>query len=82
MFSLLKFFGGFNIFNGEKLAKLLFWAILIAAGIGVYHNAFKPKTVTINQAPVTYHTETIVKDQPNIASLQLWRIRLGVSYAK
>ena len=46
MFNLLKFFTGFNIFNGEKLGKLVFYFILIAIGIGIYHKTFVAKTTT------------------------------------
>lgn len=69
MFILKKFLSGFNIFSGEKLAKIIFYAILIAIGIGIYHNAFKPKTIYM--APVTQITYTESKE---IAKFKLWKI--------
>ncbi len=69
MFDLIKFLKGFNVFNGEKLAKIIFFAILIAAGLGIYHNAFKPKT--IYQAPVT---QIINPETKEVFKVKLWKI--------
>lgn len=49
MFSAIKFFKGFNVFDGERLAKLLFYGILIAIGIGIYHKVFIAKDKETNQ---------------------------------
>lgn len=60
MFNLFKFISGFNIFDGSKLGKLLFYAILIVISLTVYHKIFEPKSITrverienqiINQCP-------------------------------
>jgi hypothetical protein len=42
MFSLTKFLSGFNILNGEKAAKLVFYAILITIGLSLYHLITRP----------------------------------------
>ena len=47
MFSLLTFFKGFNIFDGEKLGKLIFYAILITTGLTIYHQLTRDTTRTI-----------------------------------
>lgn len=44
-FDFLKFIGGFNILEGEKRGKLLFYAILISIGGFILWSAFiKPTT--------------------------------------
>jgi len=45
-FSIIKFFTGFNIFDGAKLGKLLFYTILIVIALTIYHKAFEPKNIT------------------------------------
>jgi len=37
MFDIKKFFSGFNIFNSEKLAKIIFFGILITVGLIIYN---------------------------------------------
>ena len=44
MFDIKKFLSGFNIFDGEKLGKIVFYGILVAAGLAVYHQITKPTT--------------------------------------
>lgn len=46
MFSITKFLSGFNIFSGEKLAKLFFYGIISAFAIGIYHKTFIQKPIT------------------------------------
>ena len=45
MFDVKKFFSGFNIFNGEKCGKILFFVILLAIGLAVYHQITRDTTV-------------------------------------
>lgn len=52
--AVLKFLSGFNLFSGEKLAKLLFYGVLITAGLTVYHKVFSAPPQTINTGSVTY----------------------------
>lgn len=73
-FSLLKFFAGFNIFSGARLGKLVFYFILIAIAIGVYHNTFLKRTVqqNIKAENVTIeasHNEAFV-------FLKFWKLRI------
>lgn len=46
-FSIIKFFSGFAFWKGDKLGKLLFYGILIAVAITIYHKAFEPKQTTV-----------------------------------
>ena len=45
MFNIKKFFAGFNIFDGEKAGKILFYVILISACLTVYHMITRPQQV-------------------------------------
>ena len=58
MFDIKKFISGFNICDGEKFGKILFYAILLAVGLAVYHQITRPTTsivgkegskITVNQ---------------------------------
>jgi hypothetical protein len=58
MFDIKKFFSGFNILDGEKLGKLIFYGVLIVAGLAIYHQITRPTTnivgktgskITVNQ---------------------------------
>jgi len=44
MFDLKKFFSGFNITDGEKLGKIIFFGILIVVGLAIYHQITRPTT--------------------------------------
>jgi hypothetical protein len=85
-FSILTFLGGFNIFNGAKLAKLLFYGILIAVGIGIYHKTFvAPTYKTVQSIQIKDHQPvTIYQDQKpkkdNFIGVQVWKIKLGVGW--
>ena len=47
-FDIKKFFSGFNIFNGEKLGKIIYCGVLIAIGGFILWSAFiKPTTKDI-----------------------------------
>lgn len=85
-FSILTFLSGFNIFNGVKLAKLLFYAILIAVGIGIYHKTFVAPTYKTVQSiqirdhqPVTIYQDSKQK-KDNFVGVQLWKLKLGVNW--
>ncbi len=76
-FSIIKFLTGFNIFDGAKLGKLLFYLILIAICLTIYHKAFEPKQVT----KIEKIEKQIVNNCPEenkIAGLQLniWKLKL------
>jgi hypothetical protein len=88
MFNLVTFLAGFNIFNGEKLAKLIFYGILIAAGIGIYHKTFiAPTYKTIKTTQIVRPKEvTIYEDNDNrkdkFIGLQVWKLRAGITLAE
>jgi hypothetical protein len=42
MFSLTKLISGFNLADGEKVGKLIFYAILITIGLSLYHLITRP----------------------------------------
>ena len=73
-FSILKFLGGFNIFNGEKLGKLLFYLILIAAALGVYSKIVQPTQKTIVQEQKIEHYYNAPCEQKALVEFRLWRI--------
>lgn len=80
MFSILKFLSGFNIFNGEKLGKLVFYAIIFIIGIGIYHKTFIAKTQTtqIKTEKVIYYQECPQKDR--FIGMKVWRFGIGINY--
>ncbi len=46
-FSILKFLGGFNPFNGANWGKVLFVVVIVAVCIGVWMKIFEPKQTTV-----------------------------------
>jgi len=44
-FDIKKFFSGFNIFDGEKLGKIIFYGILIVLGLVIYNHLTRPTTI-------------------------------------
>lgn len=60
MFDIKKFFSGFNIFDGEKLGKIVFYGILITVGLAVYHQITKP----------TSHTDIVAKPGSTVTIIQ------------
>ncbi len=84
--SLIKFFSGFNIFNGEKLAKLVFYAILIFIGIGIYTKTFiepKFKYVTDNKQTIqsaqevhNHYEQITVKNEDKFSLLKIGGLKL------
>lgn len=78
MFNLIRFFAGFNIFNGEKLGKLIFYAILIAIGLGIYHKTFIAPTQKTN---IIRPQNVIIQQYKNkdlFLGIKIWKIKLGV----
>ena len=77
-FSLVRFFGGFNIFDGAKLGKLLFYAVLITIALTIYHKAFEPKTVIEKQVVEKQIVNNCPEDPKVIGfRLNVWKLRLG-----
>ena len=79
MFNILKFLGGFNIFNGEKLGKLVFYAVLIIVGLTIYHKAFESKNVTRIERQII--EKQIISNCPKDDSVgfrfNIWKLHLG-----
>jgi len=42
VFSITKLFSGFAFWKGEKFGKLLFYGIIVAMGLAVYHQITRP----------------------------------------
>lgn len=81
LFSVVKFFSGFNIFQGDKLAKLIFYAILIIVGIGIYHKVFVSKSNVTKIEKV--EKQIIYQDCPdkdNFVGVKIWKFRLGLNF--
>lgn len=82
----LKFLSGFNIFSGEKLVKLVFYFILIAAGIGIYHKAFIEPTIKNTQKTVIQRVERYYQTQDgsardnNFLGVKIWRFKIGLGW--
>jgi hypothetical protein len=81
MFNILKFLGGFNIFNGEKLGKLVFYAVLIIIALTIYHKAFEPKQVTKIERQVI--EKQVVNNCPNEEKVlgvrfNIWKLHLNL----
>jgi hypothetical protein len=88
MFSPLLFLGGFNIFNGEKLAKLIFYAVLIAIGIGIYHKTFiAPTFKTIQTTRIQQARDvTVYNDgaqaREKFFGVKLWKLKAGLTWGQ
>jgi hypothetical protein len=87
-FSLIKWVAGFAFWRGEKLGKLLFYAVLAVVAFGIYHKIFfQPRTYTnikfVKPATVNYSTPAVCtpaeKEQEALfLGIKLWRLKLGV----
>ncbi len=85
-FSILTFLGGFNIFNGAKLGKLFFYAIIIAVCIGIYHKTFVAPTFKTTQniqirdhQPVTIYSG-LAPEKNSFIGVHIWKVKLGASW--
>lgn len=77
-FSIIKFLTGFNIFDGAKLGKLLFYGILIAVAITIYHQAFAPKNITKIEKIETQIVNECPEEMKVIGiKLNLWKLKLA-----
>lgn len=47
MFDFKKFISGFNITDGEKLGKIIFFGILIVVGLAIYHQITRPSQTIV-----------------------------------
>ena len=61
-FSLVKWFSGWNIFNGEKLGKMLYYLAIIAICLGVFWKLFVAPTHSQNQQAETITNITEQKE--------------------
>lgn len=74
-FNIKKWFAGFNIFDGVKLAKILFSLILIITVVIIYHNAFKPKTIQMIEKQIVNNCP---EEKGVGMSVHLWKLRLSL----
>jgi len=76
-FSLLKLFGGFNIFNGVVLGKLLWNIAVTIVCLAVFWKIFLAPT------NVTHQTGTITNvascEDKAFVGIKFWFLKLGVS---
>ena len=77
-FSVVKFLGGFNIFSGARLGKLLFYFILIAVALGIYHKTFLSRTI---QQDIKANTVVIQAQDKNafFFGVKLWKLKIGAT---
>ena len=61
-FSIAKLLGGFNLFNGEKLGKMLYYLAIIAVCLGVFWKLFIAPTHSQNQQAETITNITEQKE--------------------
>jgi len=76
-FSIIKLFSGFNIFNGAKLGKLVFYFVLIAIALGIYHKTFLMRTIRQDIKAET----VIIQAQDKSAlflGIKLWKAKIGI----
>ena len=74
-FNLLKFFGGFNIFNGEKLGKLLFnlviGVVIFILCMSLYKKLTGPTSNVERQVIEKYYA---CPDDSSLLRIRLWKI--------
>ena len=83
MFSIIKFLSGFNIFNGEKRGKLLFYFVLIAISLAIFYKAFvipTSKTVIQHQTIEKQIVNVPEKQDAVGAGINIWKfyLRAGI----
>lgn len=73
-FSILKFLGGFNIFNGEKLGKLLFYILIVIGCLALWNKLVAPthKTVVQEQKITNYYA--VPQECNALIRFKLWKI--------
>ena len=79
MFSILKFLHGFNIFSGEKLAKIIFFAILfLLFTVGYDKMTNKETTKNIVGTGGTQIINTCPPIKPHFGcTIWSWMVKLG-----
>lgn len=79
MFSILKFFQGFNIFSGDKLAKIIFMAILfLLFTVGYDRLAPKDTNKTIVKEGGTQIVNTCPPVKPHFGcTIWSWNLKMG-----
>lgn len=74
-FSIKKFAGGFNIFNGATFGKILYYVIIVAICLGIFWAAFIKPTQTQQAESITNITQ---EDDTYWFKLQVWGLRLQI----
>jgi len=79
-FSLVKLLSGFALWKGSVLGKLIFYAIIIAIGIGIYHKTFiAPTHTTIITKPEKVIVDGKCDKDFAFVGIKLWKIKLGAT---
>ena len=73
-FSITKLLGGFNILNGEKLGKMLYYLAIIAVCLGVFWKLFIAPTNVDQSSQQAEQITNITQETPKGFSL----IRLSI----
>lgn len=75
-FSLLKFISGFFPTSGERVGKLLYYAIIIVVALSIYHKVFMAKT---EQTIIRDAKQVVIQEAKKDTAfciLKMWHLRV------
>jgi hypothetical protein len=83
-FSIAKLLGGFNLFNGEKLGKMLYYLAIIAVCLGVFWKLFIAPT-SVDQSSqqagtITNITQQALTEDAVFIGIKLGGVKLGIRF--
>lgn len=86
-FSLTKLLGGFAFWQGPKIGKIIFYAVICIIALGVYHKIFFARSVVTNQKTIIQRADNVSvktgsqdsgKEDNIFLGVKLWRLKLGL----
>ena len=79
-FSIAKLLGGYAIWQGEKLGKLIYNLSIIAVCLGIFWAIFiKPTHSTHQTAQTIQNITTPSKEDFSFVGVKLWKFKIGVT---
>lgn len=86
-FNIAKFLAGFAFWKGEKIGKIIFYAVLIITALCIYHKVFFAKTQVTNTRTIIQRAQNVTLPPPAkngengdafFCGVKLWRLKIGI----
>ena len=80
-FSLVKLLGGFAIWRGQSLGKLIYLLAIISFCIGIFWKVFIAPTnmdKSVQQAESITNVQQVREESPSWFKLQIWGLRIEI----